>query len=303
MCCARAWLGSMLLAATAYSLVAPGSASAQDLILPEWEYEPSEDASKTRRGAGKAAEISYSFVNDTVSDAWSITKSPLGWGPKDWLWVAALAGATTGIVYTVDSQVREAALGSHGFEKFGDGIRPLGTGPGLVALTGGFLLAGAVLDRPKEIETARLLLEASAIGLGFTVLGKYTIGRYRPRANRGPLAFEPFGGSVSMPSGETTSAFIMAGVIASQYPQWYWQLTAYSLATAVGAGRVALDAHWTSDVFVSAVLGIAVSKAVVHLNRIRIERRRLRQGRGGKPDIQHHYFAVTPRSFRWTYIW
>lgn len=292
---------SLLLVIVSSLAVPP--AAAQDLILPEWQYEPGADASKMKRGAGKTAEITWSFMNDTISDTWSITKSPFGWGPKEWLWVLAIAGSTTGIIYSLDAQVQDAALGSQGFNDFGEGIRPLATGPGLAALTGGMFLAGTIFDRPKEVETARLLLEASAIGLGFTTLGKYTIGRDRPRSDLGPLAFDPFSGSVSMPSGETTSAFIMAGVITSQYPTWYWQITAYSLAAAVGAGRIALDSHWTSDVFISAVLGIAISKAVVHFNRKRKERRLLRGEDDGRVEVSHHYFQVTSRTFRWTYIW
>jgi membrane-associated phospholipid phosphatase len=93
----------------------------------------------------------------------------------------------------------------------------------------------------------------------------------------------------------------MAGVVTSQYPQWYVQLTAYSLAAAVGAGRIALDAHWTSDVFLSAALGIAVSKAVVHFNRKRAERRRARDEAPSEPRTRH-FFQVSPRAFRWTVV-
>jgi membrane-associated phospholipid phosphatase len=82
------------------------------------------------------------------------------------------------------------------------------------------------------------------------------------------------------------------------------QITAYSLATAVGAGRIALDSHWTSDVFISAALGIAVSKAVVYFNRKRSEQRaerKARGDRGGEPDVRH-FFQVSPRAFRWTVV-
>ena len=275
--------------------LASGEAHAQALILPEWEYEPQEDHGRVRRGAGHSAEFGWSFVNDTVSDTWSITKSPVHWRWKGWLTAAAIAGTTTGLIYGVDARVRRSSRGNQGFEDFGENIRWVGNGPGLVALTGGFALAGWVFDRPKERETARLLLEASASGFVFTFAGKYTFGRSRPRTNRGPFAFDPFSGEVSMPSGETTSAFIMAGVITSQYPQWYWQLTAYSLATAVGAGRIALDAHWTSDVFLSAALGIAVSKAVVYFNRKRAEERLRRGGKSSAP-ARRHFVQVSPRA-------
>ena len=255
-----------------------------------------------RRSTGYVAEAGWSFVNDTISDSWSITKSPVHWRWKGWLTAAAVAGVTTGLVYDVDGRVRSSIRGNETFRDYGEGIRWLGNGPGLVALTGSFALAGVLFDRPKERETARLLLEASASGFLFTTAGKYTFGRSRPRTNRGPFAFDPFSGEVSMPSGETTSAFIMAGVITSQYPDWWVQILSYSLATAVGAGRIALDAHWTSDVFLSAALGIAVSKAVVHFNRKRAEKRRLRRGKKSREVERRHFVQVSPRAFRWTVV-
>lgn len=294
LCCVALVAGACLTSADA--------AHAQDLLLPEWDDQPADDASVWRRGAGLGAEASWSFVNDTLSDSWSITKAPIHWRWKGWLTAAVVAGATTGIVYGLDQRVQEASLGNQSFERFGEDIRWLGNGPGLIALTSGFALAGWALDRPKERETARLLLEASAIGLGFTTIGKYTLGRSRPSSDRGPFDFDPFSGNASMPSGETTSAFIMAGVITSQYPEWYVQLTAYSLATAVGAGRIALDSHWTSDVFISAALGIAVSKAVVHFDRKRRAARKRRSEASDTPEVRH-FFQVTPRAFRWTVVY
>jgi len=276
---------------------------AQERLLPEFDWRSPAEASPARRASGAIASASWDFVNDTVSDTWWIARSPVGWRWRGWLTAASVAGATTGLVFLADEEVREAARGSSGFRDFGDGIRWLGNGPGLAALTGGFALGGFLLDRPKEKETARLLLEASAIGYGLGTGFKYTLGRSRPSSNQGPHRFEPFSGHVSMPSGEATSAFIMAGVVTSQYPSWPVQVAAWSLATAVGAGRIALDGHWSSDVFVSAALGIAISKAVVHFNRKREAARALREERGIEPRRLEgrHALAVSPRSFQWSY--
>lgn len=283
----------LLLAATV------NSAGAGDLLLPEWHYEPAFRDSAIKRAATRTAQASYSFVNDTVSDTWSITTSPLRWRGRQWLAVAGIAGTTTGMVYLVDERVRDAALGNKGFEKFGNAIRHVGRGPGLLALTGGFAATGFIFKRPKELETARLLLEAAIIGHGFSVAAKYTIGRSRPRSEMGAQSFDPFSHSFSMPSGEVTHAFIIAGVIGSQYPSWPVRLTTYSLATAVGAGRIALDNHWSSDVFLGAALGFAISKAVVHLNR----RRAAERGRGlsRRAPMTRHFLQVSTRGFRWTY--
>jgi membrane-associated phospholipid phosphatase len=291
--CHWARLIALLLCATASSV------RAGDLILPEWDYEPNPQGSAVKRAATRTAQLSYGFLNDTVSDTWSITTSPIRWRAKGWLTLAGVAGVTTGMVYLVDERVRDAAQGSESFKDFGDAIRYVGSGPGLLALTGGFAATGFIFQRPKELETARLLLEASVIGYGFGAAAKYTLGRSRPGAEEGPRDFHPFSGEFSMPSGETTNAFVMAGVVTSQYPSWPVQIVAYSLAAGVGAGRIAADGHWSSDVFLGAALGIAISKAVVHLNRRRAAARR--QGRSKELPFARHFVQVSTRGFRWTY--
>jgi hypothetical protein len=273
-------------------------------LLPEWDYRADEHDSLLTKTAGATASASYSFVNDTLSDTWSITKSPLDWGLKGWLGLGAVAGVTTGMIFLSDEPLRRETRDKPSFEKFGDGIRHLGTGPGLIGLTSGFAIAGWILDRPKELHTARLLMEASTSGYIFNAVGKYSFGRNRPKSNHGARSFDPYGGDLSMPSGEATGAFIMAGIITSQYPHWTVQVLSYSLATGVGLGRIALDAHWGSDVFLSAALGIAVSKAVVHFDRKRRARRAVKEALvpNAKPETRHHYVQLSTRAFRWTYV-
>lgn len=289
----RAWFAALLLGAVASSV------QAGDLLLPEWEYEPKLQDSRIKRAATRTAQASYSFVNDTITDTWTLTTSPVRWRAKGWLTLGGIAGVTTGMVFLVDERVRNAVQGSDGCEDFTDIIRYVGNGPGLLALTGGFAATGLIFDRPKERETARLLMEASVIAYGFGAAAKFTLGRSRPGAEQGPKDFHPFSGEFSMPSGETTNAFVMAGIITSQYPSWPVQILAYSLAAAVGAGRILSDGHWTSDVFLGAALGIAVSKSVVYLNRRRKAARE--QRRSAHPRLSRHFIQVSTRGFLWTY--
>lgn len=279
-------------------------------VLPEWEDAPGEDAGWMRRASGRTAEIGWDFVNDTVSDTWYTATSPVRWRWRGWLIVGGAAGATAGLILLADEPLRDAANRSERFHQFGENIRWVGQGGALLGLSGGFLLSGLVLDRPKDVETTRLLLESSLIGHGYGLALKYTAGRLRPRTDAGPRAFEPFSGNVSLPSGEALNVFLLAGVVTAQYPSWPVQILSYGIAGAVGAGRIALDAHWGSDVFVSAVLGIAVSKAVVKMNRIRARdreaRRRLDRAGRATPSLRRaggrHFFSATARSFRWTYV-
>jgi len=279
-------------------------------ILPEWDYEPEEDWGKARRAGGRSAKIGWDFLNDTVSDSWYTASSPVRWRWRQWLIVAGAAGATTGLVFLADEPLRDAARASERFHQFGENIRWVGQGGALLGLTGGFLLSGVVLDRPKDLDTVRLMLESSLIGHGYGLALKYTAGRARPRTGYDARHFDAFSGNVSMPSGEALNVFILAGVLTSQYPNWPVRILSYGTATAVAAGRIALDAHWGSDVFVSAVIGIAVSKTVVSLNRSRARdraaRKRLELSGDATPSLRkpkrRHFVGATARSVRWTVV-
>ncbi len=156
------------------------------------------------------------------------------------------------------------------------------------------------VDREKDRETARLLIESAAISYLLESTLKHAIGRARPSQfyadGRDPDSrdFEFFGGNQSMPSGEVTLAFTMAGVVTSQYEGIWVKLVAYSLATAVAAGRIAANGHWASDTLLSAALGTAVAKSVVYRHRKR---------KNAKDHEPQWNFAVTPIGVRYTYIW
>jgi len=281
-----------------------------DHILPEWDFAPDDDWSATRKVSGRGAKIGWDFVNDTVSDVWYTASSPVRWRWQEWLIVGGAAGFTTGLIFLVDEPLRDAARGNERFWEFGENIRWVGQGGALAGLTGGFLISGLVFDRQKDLDTVSYMLESVLIGHGYGLAMKYTAGRFRPRTGAGARAFEPFSGNVSMPSGEALNVFILAAVVTAQYPSWPVQVVSYGVAGAVGAGRIALDAHWGSDIFVSAVLGIAVGKTVVKLNRTRdrdrVARKRLELKGAATPSLRRpkgrHYFGATARSFRWTYV-
>ncbi len=288
---------------------APGIDGRFGRVMPEWDYAPGDDWSLTRRIGGRGAKISWDFLNDTVSDSWWTMSAPARWGWRDWLLVGAAAGATTGLIFLVDEPLRDAARDNPRFWEFGENIRWVGQGGALIGLTGGLLLSGIVLDRPKDLDTVKLLLESALIGHGYGLAMKYTAGRYRPRTGSDARTFDPFSGNVSLPSGEALNVFLLAGVMTSQYPNWPVRILSYGVAGAVGAGRIALDAHWGSDIFVSAVIGIAVSKTIVKLNRSRAQdreaKRRLELKGAATPSLRkkkgRHFFSATARSVRWTY--
>jgi membrane-associated phospholipid phosphatase len=285
--------------------VGPASASdeaaARDLLLlPDSKFEYAPDDPMLSRTWRRSANESYRLVNETVSDGWNVLRAPLDWETNEWLLVGALAGVTTGFIYGLDSSIRKQALGSSKFHKFGNDIRFLSDGTGLAFLTGGLLLSG-MLHRDKEIETARMLVSASVIGYGAGVAVKRTVGRHRP-GPRGPRQFSPFSSNFSMPSGEVTNAFVMATIVSQQYPNWPVRILSYGLATTVGAGRIARDDHWASDVIVGAALGTAIGYGVAqfHDERRHIEDERKALGLAPKAERVRHSFSASTRSFAWT---
>lgn len=288
------------------ALLLPGPAFANEpleddlLLFPQYsfEYEPSDGM--LERTWRRTVNESISLANETLSDAWNITKSPIGWRTRQWLTFAGVAGVAAGLIYLGDETLRKRATASNRFRHFGGKIDFLSDGTAFVALTGGFLVAGS-LFRDKEIETAKLLMESAAIGYGYSTGLKYLVGRRRPGPT-GARDFDPFSGELSMPSGETTHAFAMASVIAEQYPNWPVRIASYGLASCVAAGRIARDDHWTSDVFVAAALGTFVGKSVSWLHRKRARRaeERDRLGLAAQRIALQHSFQLSTRSFRWS---
>jgi undecaprenyl-diphosphatase len=97
-----------------------------------------------------------------------------------------------------------------------------------------------------------------AIGLpGLVVtIGKRLIGRVRP-SDFGPFAFEPWSwkaAHASLPSGHATTAFAAAVAVSLLWPRA--RLFIWTFAVMIAASRVAVTAHYPSDVLAGAGAGI-----------------------------------------------
>ena len=65
----------------------------------------------------------------------------------------------------------------------------------------------------------------------------------------------PNGSSRSFPSGHTSAAFLGAGFIARRYGV-VQSIPAFAIATFVGYNRIHCGAHWVSDVYAGALIGL-----------------------------------------------
>jgi membrane-associated phospholipid phosphatase len=98
---------------------------------------------------------------------------------------------------------------------------------------------------------------------------KMLAGRARPLLGESSRSFRPFSFISryhSFPSGDASSAFAVASVIALRSGSVVAGMLAYSIAAMVALYRVHDDKHWFSDVFLGSVIGYAVGSKIVQLN-------------------------------------
>jgi membrane-associated phospholipid phosphatase len=103
-----------------------------------------------------------------------------------------------------------------------------------------------------------LFLAIAVPGLFVTIV-KRMIGRARPMVvgHIDPYVFVPFkwtAAYASLPSGHATTAFSVLVVFGSLWPRWRTELLIY--AALVSLSRIVVTAHFPSDVFAGAIVGI-----------------------------------------------
>jgi undecaprenyl-diphosphatase len=117
----------------------------------------------------------------------------------------------------------------------------------------------------RELMQAGIAAVPALIASGlFSRVIKILVARPRPRAL--PEAVDSWWPSMasayhSFPSGHATSAFTLAAVLAVVQPSNRWVF--YALAGLIAFSRVALDAHFVSDVVAGGLLGWATGRAAM----------------------------------------
>jgi len=125
-----------------------------------------------------------------------------------------------------------------------------------------YALVGAVgaafaLGDERMRNTGLIAMQSIAASTGFTLVGKYAVGRARPEEDRGP--WSRVGGNysrsdASFPSGHSAVSFAAVTPFAKEYDApWL-----YGVAALGAAGRVAGRKHWVSDTVAGSVIGYAV---------------------------------------------
>jgi membrane-associated phospholipid phosphatase len=145
-------------------------------------------------------------------------------------------------------------------------ITDFGRSGWILVPTGGLIAIIALLASPAFDHMTRGVLAVLVVRIGFvfTAVGlpglivavvKRWIGRVRPSA-LGPFAYEPFSWRpqyASLPSGHTLTVFAALVAIGALFPRARAFLWAYALLIALS--RIAVTAHYTSDVIAGAAVG------------------------------------------------
>jgi membrane-associated phospholipid phosphatase len=220
-------------------------------------------------GAQLASDGRY-LVNNLEADAEDIVTAPLHVDAlgdllrKPATYYTLLgAGAALGGAFALDETLREHA-------------RTMSSSAALDLETAGtaFVAGGTVLLYGYGLQTddarARQFALTGGASAGIaslvTLALKYGFGRTRPYQGKG--AFNFFDHGQSFVSGETTPGFSLAAAVSEYFDNdWRVAVPMYSAALAVGVGRMGHDAHWSSDVVGSAIVGIGMTELLLYLHR------------------------------------
>jgi membrane-associated phospholipid phosphatase len=203
------------------------------------------------------------------------------------LTTSEMVGGGLAITYGLfesDDEIYETLHGIRMRSSVLSGVSPvvstMGLGTFSVALFGGFYAFHFITGDGSSLRTANLGMESFLFSGIATQVLKNMFGRERPSmATReggrwsGMLSYfehRDFGSKSiasydAFPSGHTATIFAAAASIADSYPEKWVSYAAYGTATLVGVSRIMESAHWPSDVFVGAIIGIGSTKIVEEL--------------------------------------
>jgi membrane-associated phospholipid phosphatase len=209
-------------------------------------------------------------LGSLFTDGALILSAPAHFDADDWTRVAATAG-TTVLLFPLDEPVRRRFMQFHSptFDALGDAGNVFGVGIPSAIVFGGLYIGGIAFDAPR-VRLAGLHVVESLIYAGLvTTAFKMLFGRARPYLDSGAFSFA--GPTLkdahnSLPSGHSTLAFALASTLSAEIDNPYATALLYSAATVTAFARVYVDRHWTSDVFLGAMIGSVVGYATVHLH-------------------------------------
>lgn len=224
--------------------------------------------SSAEKLGGALADDGAYFFRSVLNDMGDLLKLPFEEkeiGMRDIVTGALVVGSIPATIYGLDDpirrNVRKMPNGTAGIlQDVGLGV----TVGSLGVVYGWGLYSGDEAARHAVLTGIESIGVISLVGLG----AKAAFGRQRPSDGDGSRAF--FKGGDSFPSGKSGLAFAAATTLSEAFDnRWWVAIPSYGLAIMTGVGRMGKDAHWASDVLVSALSGVSTTKLLFYLHRQR----------------------------------
>jgi membrane-associated phospholipid phosphatase len=214
----------------------------------------------------RTVEVNSVYFKGYWDDTKSIVTAPANWDPAAWEKASVLLAVSAGL-FTQDDWIKtriqrnRTSTATH----VADDAATIYT-YSIPALAGLGVYGYLASDRKAE-STFLLGAESALITAVFVQTLKRSTGRHRPYTGdshdtwSGPT-LSGHNERLSFPSGDASTAFAMASVVASEYENPFVSLLVYGASSLVALERVYKNAHWSSDVFVGSVIGYYTGKAV-----------------------------------------
>ena len=184
--------------------------------------------------------------------------------PLRWSTVALVGGVVAATAFLADGPAARSIHDHPSSTRHSTAtqLERFGTTTVIGPTVGTLAVVGILTGRKKLTDLALNTTEAILVNAVVTEGIKVVAGRTRPRDDNdfGGDEFAPFSGNLSFPSGHTSAAFAFATSLGDAIDRPWPRAGLYALATGTAWARVALEAHWVSDVLAGAAVGIASAK-------------------------------------------
>jgi membrane-associated phospholipid phosphatase len=262
--------GKLIAALFVFTLLFHGSSSAE---VPDQPANQTQQIIQRESEPVKASPVKLNkeYFAGYWTDTKNIVTAPARWDSSDWIEASIVTGIAVGL-FTQDDNIRRWVQ-KHKNTTTGnisDDAKKIGTFsvPAVVGLG----LYGYIAGDGKAKTTFLLSTESFIVTGAFVQILKRTTGRHRPSTGDSHDTWSGPGISgqndhLSFPSGDASSAFAIASVVASEYNNVVVPSLVYSVSTLIALSRVHNNGHWSSDAFVGSAIGYFTGKAIVASHR------------------------------------
>jgi undecaprenyl-diphosphatase len=211
---------------------------------------------------------------------------------------AAVVGAW-GVIFALDKEihdfVQQESLHDRVANQMADVVANVGTARFCFAMVAVLLGEGLLTGNTKGYKAGGELLCGLGVAQGVVQGSKLLFGRLRPWEATSTYQF--FKGGTSFPSGHAATSFLIATVIAKNFPRQNLSfigirqevpmvpILSYTAAGLVSLQRLYINAHWGSDVVAGGLVGYGVGTLMTYL------------GNRYFPKIKARFFTSGARCF------